>query len=163
MQHWSVTPNEQLLFKLYGLDADGIEVELPVETGELFKGMSVPDFYVWCCGYGYDARLFHEFKADAAIIIRDVDKFRARFLTAMQQVIPGWIMKDGPLRYYDPYTTRREQLIPIFSKNFRYLHQNEYRFAWSSPNGMPTSAALFPVLGPLSDIAEYYEINSNSC
>jgi hypothetical protein len=50
-------------------------------------------------------------------------------------------------------------LTPIFSKNFRYLHQNEYRFAWLSPDGQPTSTALFPVLGPLSDIAEYYEID----
>lgn len=158
LQHWSVTPNEQLLFKLHGLDANGNEVEIPVEKLELFRGMNVPDFYVWCCGFGYDARLFHEFEATAVIVIRDMDKFRARFSTAMQQALPGWTMKDGPLAYYDPYTTRREQLVPIFSKNFRYLHQNEYRFAWSSSDGQPTSTALFPVLGPLSDIAEYYEI-----
>lgn len=159
--HWAVTPNQQLMMSVIGLDEHGSEVELPVEKGELFRGMTVPDFYVWCCGFGYDARLFHEFQADAVIVIRDMDQFRSRFSAAMQSILPGWTMKDGPLTYYDPYNVRREELTPIFSKNLRYLYQNEYRFAWSSPLGEKTSKALFPVLGRLSDIAEYYEIDAS--
>lgn len=159
--HWAVTPNQQLMMRVIGLDEHGNEVEVPVEKGELFRGMTVPDFYVWCCGFGYDARLFHEFQADAVIVIRDMDQFQSRFSAAMQTVLPGWTMKDGPLTYYDPYNVRREELTPVFSKNLRYLHQNEYRFAWSSPLGEKTSKPLFPVLGRLSDIAEYYEIDGS--
>ncbi len=156
--HWTVTPNEQIMMRVMGLDNKGNEVEIPVEKKELFRGMTVPDFYVWCCGYGYDARLFHEFEADAVLIVRDMDVFRSRFSAAMQKTLPGWTMKDGPLSYYDPYTISREQLAPIFSKNIRYLHQNEYRFAWSAPWGVKAALPLYPDLGSLSDIAEYYEI-----
>jgi hypothetical protein len=159
--HWAVTPNQQLMMRLNGLDEHGNKVEIPVKKGELFRGMAVPDFYVWCCGFGYDARLFHEFQADAVIVIRDLDQFRSRFFAAMQTALPGWTMKDGPLTYYDPYNVRREELPPIFSKNLRYLHQNEYRFAWSSPLGEKTSKPLYPILGQLSDIAEYYEIDGS--
>jgi hypothetical protein len=158
LQHWAVTPNEQLMVKFYGQDAEGNEIEIPVEKKEFFRGMGVHDFYVWCCGLGYDARLFHEFEVDAVLVIRNMDEFRSRFSLAMEKELPGWAMKDGPLAYYDPYDIRREQLVPIFVKNIRYLHQNEYRFAWSPTDGVATSTPLFPTLGPLSDIAEYYEI-----
>jgi hypothetical protein len=148
--------------KLYGRDANGFEREIPVEKKELFRGMSVHDFYVWCCGLGYDARLFHEFQANAVLVIRNIDEFRSRFSSAMNKELPGWTMQDGPLAYYDPYNIRREQLVPIFQKNIRFLHQNEYRFSWLSSSGGKTSAPLFPVLGSLADIAEFYEIDPAS-
>lgn len=157
LEHATVTPNEHLMFKLYGLDTEGKEVEVPVQKKELFRYMMVPDFYVWCCGLGYDARLFHEFEADAVLVIRDKDEFRTRLAAAVGEKIPSWPMSDGPLRYYDPYTIRREQLVPIFSKHFRYLYQNEYRFAWTTPN--PEALEPFFVeLGPLNDIAEFLEM-----
>jgi hypothetical protein len=77
--HWTVTPNEHLMVKFYGKDADGNEVELPVQKKEFFRGMTVPDYYVWCCSLGYDARLFHDFQAEAVLVIRDMDQFRLRF------------------------------------------------------------------------------------
>jgi hypothetical protein len=55
------------------------------------------------------------------------------------------------------YNIRRDQLVPIFSKNFRYLYQNEYRFAWI----VTAEDALKPFLvelGPLNDIAEMLEL-----
>ena len=125
--------------RLRGVDDQGNEVDIPHEKGEFFRGMKVQDFYVWCCGFGYDARLFHEFQADAVIVITDMDQFRSLFSAAMQTVLPGWAMTDGPLTYYDPHSVRHEQLTPIFSKNFRYMYQNEYRFAWSAPYGAKTS------------------------
>jgi hypothetical protein len=157
LEHATVTPNEQLIFKLHGLDSRGSEVELPVQKKELFRYMMVPDFYVWCCGLGYDARLFHEFEAEAVLVIRNKDEFRARLAGAVRAKILNSTMNDGPLRYYDPYTIRREQLIPIFSKHFRYLYQNEYRFAWTVPNGEPLKPFLVE-LGTLNDISEVVEL-----
>lgn len=158
LQHWDVTPNKQLLMRLYGLD----DQEISVDKSEMLRGVTVPDFYVWCCGDGYDARLFHEFQRDAVLVIRNIVEFRSRLTTAMQKTLPGWTMKDGPLSYYDPYTTRREELTPIFSKKLWYQYQNEYRFAWSAPDGARAAAPLFPILGPLTDIAEYYEIERSA-
>jgi hypothetical protein len=66
LEHTTITPNKQLMFTLYGPDSKGNEVEIPVRKKEFFRYMMVPDFYVWCCGLGYDARLFQEFHAEAA-------------------------------------------------------------------------------------------------
>ena len=157
LEHVAITPNEHLIFKLYAQDADGNEIEAPVRKKELFRYMLVPDFYVWCCGLGYDARLFHEFQADTVLIVRDKEKFRTRLSTPVARTLPKQNMTDGPLRYYDPYTIRREELVPIFSKHFRYLYQNEYRFAWDAPSG-ETIKPFFVELGPLHDIAEVLEL-----
>lgn len=45
--------------------------------------MNVPNFYVWCCGLGYDARLFSDFEADAALVVKDKAAFEERFSRAM--------------------------------------------------------------------------------
>jgi hypothetical protein len=157
LEHVSITPNEHLTFKLHGRDADGNEIEIPVQKKELSQYMMVRDFFVWCCGLGYDARLFHEFEAGAVLVIRDKDAFRARLSVAVGRVLRKGSMTDGPLKYYDPYTVRREQLVPIFSKHFRYMYQNEYRFAWTVPEGEPLKP-FFAELGPLHDIAEFLEL-----
>ena len=63
---------------------------------------------------------------------------------------------DGGLSYYDPYTVRREQLVSI-SKHFRYLYQNECRFAWTVSDGEPLKP-FFVELGALYEIAELLEL-----
>jgi hypothetical protein len=146
------------MFKLHGQDSAENEIEMPVRNIELFRYMMVPDFYVWCCSLGYDARLFHEFDADGVLIIRDKDAFRARMSAAVARTLPKGCMTDGPIRYYDPYTVRREQLVPIFSKHFRFMYQNEYRFAWAVPEEREPLKQFFVELGSLHDIAECYEL-----
>jgi hypothetical protein len=158
LEHFTVTPNEHLVMGMIGLDANGKEVEAPIQFKELFRYMMVQDFYVWCCGLGYDARLFHDFEAEAVLVIRDKEAFRSRLAQAFAKVHPASSMTDRGLTYYDPYTSRREQLTPIFSKHFRYLYQNEYRFAWTAPGDEPLAEEIFVDLGPLNDIAEYLEL-----
>lgn len=158
LEHYSVTPNEDLKFRLHGLNAAGEAVEIsPQQEGELFRYMLVRNFYVWCCSLGYDARLFHDFEADAVLVVHDKEAFRARLVAAVQKQLPAAERFERHLLYYDPYTIQREQLMPIFSKNIRYLYQNEYRFAWMMPEGS-TLASFFVELGPLDDIAECLEL-----
>ena len=157
LEHVTVTPNEHLMFKLYGLDSQGNEVGVPVQKGELFRYMMVPDLYVWCCGLGYDARLFREFAAEAVLVVRDKNEFRDRLAAGVRDKVPSGTLNDGPLRYYDPYTIGREQPIPIFSKDLRYLYQNEYRFAWTVLDGERLQP-FFVELGPLNGIAEFLEL-----
>ena len=158
LEHAVVTPNEQLLMKLSGQDAFGNEVELPHTPHELFRYVQVPNFYVWCCGLSYDARMFHDFQAEAVVVIRDKTAFTARFISAVQAGMPALAPQHGPCAYYDPYTVRREQLTPMYSKNLRYLYQNEYRFIWTVPPGTTDLPTSFVELGPLTDIAEFYEL-----
>jgi hypothetical protein len=156
LEHFTVTPNQQLLFRLHGIDASGNRTAINHEPLELFRYMNVPDFYVWCCGLGCDLRMLHDFQYDALLLVKDITAFTKRMLEAIEKIIPTSTSIHRPVRYYDPYTVQRNQLTPIFSKNLRYLYQNEYRFAWRIPAGeAPT--AFFVELGPLDDIAQYYE------
>lgn len=158
LEHAAVTPNEHLLMKLYGEDAAGNEVEIPYTPLQLFRYMQVPDFYVWCCGLSYDARMFHDFAAEAVLLIRDMDAFTDRFIAEVTATKPDLAPQHGPCIYYDPYMVRREQLTPMYSKNLRYLYQNEYRFVWTVPPETTDLPAFFVELGPLMDIAEFYEL-----
>jgi hypothetical protein len=158
LEHAVVTPNDHLLMRLYGKDAAGNEVEIPHTPLQLFRYMQVPDFYVWCCGLSYDARMFHDFEAEALLMIRDKDAFTARFIAAVMAAKPALAPRHGPCVYYDPYKVRREQLTPMYSKNLRYLYQNEYRFIWTVPPGTTDLPTFLVELGPLADIAEFYEL-----
>ena len=157
LEHYSVTPNEHLMFRLRGLNSQGKEIVMPAQHKELFRYMLVRNFYVWCCSLGYDARLFHDFEADAVLVVRDKTAFQKRLFAAAQKQIQAAKQIHGELNYYDPYTIRREQLTPMFSKNIRYLYQNEYRFAWTMPEDSML-APFFVELGPLDDIAEIFEL-----
>lgn len=159
LEHAVVTPNEHMLMRLYGKDAAGNEVEIPHTPLQLFRYMQVPDFYVWCCGLSYNARMFHDFEAEALLMIRDVDAFTARFHAAVKTAKPDLAQQQGPCVYYDPYTVRREQLTPMYSKNLRYLYQNEYRFVWTASSGATGLPPFLVELGPLTDIAEFYELS----
>jgi hypothetical protein len=159
LEHHTVTPNQHLLFRLHGKDADGKDVEIDAKPIHLFRYMNVPDFYVWCCGFGCDLRMLHDFHADALLLIRDEAAFIKRMLDAVDKAMPGCVPVHGPVQYYDPFTVDRSQLKPIFSKNLKYLYQSEYRFAWNVPSGA-TLAPFMVELGPLHDIAEFYETAS---
>jgi len=154
--HHTVTPNEHLLFKLHGTDANGNDIEIGAKPIQLFRYMNVPDFYVWCCGFGCDLRMLHDFQADALLLVKDIDTFTKRMLEAVEKAQPGSAPVHGPVSYYDPYTVQRNDLKPIFSKNLKYLYQSEYRFAWKMP-AATTLAPFIVELGPLSDIAQFYE------
>lgn len=158
LEHAVVTPNEHMQMRLYGKDAAGAEIEIPHTPLQLFRYMQVPDFYVWCCGLSYDARMFYDFEAEALLIIRDMYAFTDRFIAAVKAAKPDLSSKRGPCVYYDPYTVRREQLTPMYSKNLRYLYQNEYRFIWTVPPETTDLSTFFVELGPLANIAEFYEL-----
>jgi hypothetical protein len=160
LEHLAVTPNEHMEFRLIGLDEKGKKINVPAEPKELFRYMMVPNFYVWCCGLGYSARLFEAFQADAVLIIRDQVEFSQRLSDAVAAKNPCAEISDGPVNYYDPYTIQRRQLMPIFSKHIRYLYQNEYRIAWTVP-AMEPLKTFFVDLGPLHDIAEMYELSTD--
>lgn len=158
LQHHVRTPNERLKIRMFGRDMpDGEEREIFPEWLELFRYMNVPNFYVWCCGLGYDARLFKEFEADAALIVLDKDAFALRMRDAFEREKPGIRFEHKGIGYYDPYTTQHHQLVPAFSKNLKYLYQNEYRFVWWMPAGA-TLDPFFIELGTLRDIATIVEL-----
>jgi len=157
LRHFSVTPDEQLLFKMYGSDTlGGPERELPVTPLELFRYMEVQNFYVICCATSFDCRMFYDFEADAAIIIFDNDTFISRINSAVLDQVPSKF-KHGKINYYDPYLVKRPQLVPGFSKHFRYAYQDEYRLIWEVSPQIPLQP-FFINIGSMHDIADLVEL-----
>ena len=153
LQHQAVTPNQQLVFRLFGQRTpDGPEEEIPATPLELYRYMNVPPFYVLCLSTHFDFRMFHDFEADVAFVIQDQKEFERRVNAAMALAVHAE-PDMGAVQYYDPYQVRREQLIPGFSKHFRYAYQNEVRMIWR-PKPSITPAVVFIEAGSLSDIAE---------
>jgi hypothetical protein len=153
LRHFSVTPHERLEFVLYGVDTPGgAEHVLPHEPLELFRYMEVPNFYVLCCSSQYGLRMFHDFEADSALVIRDIDEFSKRLDAAVSQFVQSGFCQ-GQVSYYDPYIINRKHLIPGFSKHFRYAYQDEYRFIWT-PKPTEQLTPFFVDIGPMHEIAE---------
>jgi hypothetical protein len=75
LQHMAITPNEHMAFKIYGKKTlNGPEEEIPVQRLQLFRYMDVPPFYVLCLSSRFDFRMFHDFEADAALVIHSPSK-----------------------------------------------------------------------------------------
>jgi hypothetical protein len=160
LNHWSRTPNHQFAMSLIGVDETGSEIQLPYQPGEAFRGIRAANFYVWCCAAEYDARLFEDFGSDSVLIIRNQEAFRMRLRQAMSNHLPGTIMVDGRVDYYDPYDVDPSLLRPIFVKQFGYLYQHEYRFAWEvGPGNHPKYLNI--QIGSLTDIAELLEMDGS--
>jgi hypothetical protein len=153
LRHHAVTPNERLVFKVFGRRTpDGPEEEFPVKPLELYRYMNLPPFYVLCLSSRFDFRMFHDFDADAALVVRDRQEFVRRAKAAMALAVTAE-PAVREVRYYDPYQVRHEQLVPAFSKHFRYAYQNEVRMIWRPKSGT-TPEPIFVNVGPLGDIAE---------
>lgn len=153
LQHHAVTPNEQIMFRMWGSRTPDDPVEEIHSTPlELYRYMQAPPFYVLCLSDRFDFRMFHDFKADAALVIHDRETFLLRLNAAVGAVLPSEAA-HGPVSYYDPYRVRRPQLIPGFSKHFRYAYQNEFRATWR-PHAGETPEPIDVAIGDIRDIAE---------
>jgi hypothetical protein len=158
LSHFVVTPDKALKIKLYGYTADATPEEkasprsLPVVTKELFEYSNTGNFYVLCLTDRYDARMFHDFDADAAIVITNPRLFLKRIGKAMKRLAPGCSLGHKPVRYYDPYIDQRVDLKPPFSKNFSFAYQKEYRLAWQ-PRRERHLDPIFVEIGSMKDIA----------
>ena len=158
LRHFSVTPHEHLVMRLYGtVTPGGPEREIPHKPLELFRFMDVPNFYVLCCAAGFDYRMFNDFEADSALIIHGKDEFIRRIGDAVAKEHPSEFSHDL-VRYYDSYgITSPGQLIPAFSKHFRYAYQDEYRLVWKPSSGRQLEP-FFINIGPMNDIAAMVEL-----
>lgn len=127
--------------------------EIPIMYGELFEYMNSKNFYVLCLSSQFDARMFNDFQADAVLIIKEPRIFINRIQTAMCRDGHAVDLRAGAVRYYDPYTVTRSELIPGFSKNFAFTYQQEFRLTWW-PKDAAKLSPLFVEIGDMSDIAE---------
>jgi hypothetical protein len=118
------------------------------------------DFYVFCMTRRFSPRLFADFDYNACLIIYDCDEFIKRFQHATEKKLGGWSFFATNVTYVDPQNTDAEPPIIPFSKELRFLYQQEYRFVIEPPTPkQPRLPDIDLQLGPCSDIAELISIS----
>lgn len=153
LENFVRTPNKVMMMELWGSETpDGPIKKIELEPIEYFEYKNSENFYVWCCALSYDARMFSEFEANSVLIIHDKEEFSKRLELAVLKQKNELVFERGPIRYYDAYTCQHNQLTRGFSKEIKYLYQNEYRFIWRLEQEMELEP-FFVELGSLKDIA----------
>jgi hypothetical protein len=127
---------------------------MPVQWGQMFEYMNSANFYVLCLTNQFDARMFKDFGKDAAIIIHNPAAFIDRLASATETSFPELQFKAEPVRYYDPYTVERNELVPGYSKNFSFAYQSEFRPTWWPRDPAAKLSPFFVEIGDMTDIAE---------
>ena len=124
------------------------------EPSRLRTALSIEDNYlIFCVSEILRARLFNDFVADAALIIRDPSEFASRFRTTLRKRYPTWGFQAGPVEYFDPLNVSPCDVNIPFWKDFSYAYQEEFRFALFPPKDTTHLSELFIEIGSLEDIA----------
>jgi hypothetical protein len=100
-----------------------------------------------------------DFEADAAIVIRDPERFNQRLISAFLARFPGWEPLAGKVIYYDPYRDYSKFKVPEMAKHFGFAYQKEVRVAFRSRRKLSTP--LEPVylsIGPMAEYADFLYI-----
>jgi hypothetical protein len=101
----------------------------------------------------FDNRLFDDFKADACLIIKDLDRYCSLLRDAMKAVLPEWSFFMDAVEYRDPYLPKRDPNV-YFTKHFRYCYQREFRMVWVCATPQEELPHLHITLGELSSFCD---------
>ncbi|WP_304525458.1 hypothetical protein [Halomonas sp. I5-271120] len=134
--------------------------ESPI-IGDLKRTKSTLDYYALCMSCDWDVDLLEDFGANCCVVIHDTDEFASRLERAAKQVIGGWYYHHNPVEYFDPYDVGRNQYFDAaMCKNFRFAYQREYRYIWTSLEGIEAEGFTHLELGSIEDIATIYKFNN---
>lgn len=112
------------------------------------------DYWVTCFGAVPTPRMAVDFAADSMLAIYDLREFRRRTRNAFRKATDYHSMKDGPVKYFDPYLPNCDfRAIPLI-KPFKYYYQNEYRFFWLPTKPTVKLEFIEIEMGSIADISE---------
>lgn len=100
--------------------------------------------------------MFNDFDADACLIIKNP----LEFISRMKNCLPSNIFQfyHQKIKYFDPLLDDPLETSLIFSKNFAYTYQNEYRIAFIPFDNKRTLEQTIIKIGNISDMAEIVKI-----
>lgn len=107
------------------------------------------DYYVWCCSYSYDYRLFDDFDFHACVVIHQPREFMRRLTEQFMFQIPTAYCRQDVVSYIDPMRPVKEFSVR-FSKHFRYAYQNEFRIVFLPRERSQPFKSVFLSLGDIS-------------
>jgi hypothetical protein len=102
-------------------------VSLPITNGYIKLHFEVDNYYLYSTCTELDRRMPTDFKADAAVIIKDRARFTALLRKFLAMAKPTWMFAEGPVVYYDPYLDVPRSREQEFYKHLAYSYQKEYR------------------------------------
>jgi hypothetical protein len=128
-----------------------------IEYGDddLVVPIAAPDYFLLSLCDSIYYRLPTDFEADAALVIRDPNRFAQRVISSFLARYPNWKPHYGPVTYYDPYRDFTKIRVHQMSKHFGYAYQREVRIVLEARQG--PGHALQPEffeIGPMDDYAE---------
>lgn len=132
---------------------------MPIGNVEL-KFEAPSNYYVCCLALTFDPRMFGDFQADCALIVKKPKQFYERLLPAFARQIRGCNGNGQPVVYYDPLNPPKKPLSVHFSKHFKYSYQREYRFTWNPHSFFTQFNPVFIEMGSLEDICEIIRLPS---
>jgi len=112
------------------------------------------NYLMYCMSMGLRPRLFADFKADAAVIIRSPGQFVERLIQASDALPFETDGETGAVTYVDPLRDNPNRIRVGFSKRFSFAYQEEWRFIWRPRGNAVLGKEYFLELGSLEDIAE---------
>lgn len=142
--------------RLKGLDSVPIQnFRIPIEDDDIVLPVETNDYYLLSLCNDIYYRMPTDFDADAALIIRDPERFVQRVISAFLLLRPGWEPLFGPVTYYDPYRDYTAWKRPEMAKPFGYSYQREFRIAFKARQRPPRPLTPeFLSIGSMADFAE---------
>lgn len=113
------------------------------------------DYYLFSLCERIHHRMASDFDADAAIVIRDPERFKKALNRAVLEQRPAIQPMSGRVIYYDPYRDYTRFRQPEMAKPFRYAYQLEHRFIFR-PRRRPLNGLepMFVTIGPMAEYAD---------
>jgi hypothetical protein len=149
----------------FGLSPNPSEIKLEAFDGKTgkYKGNIHPigpltiklqtNYYVYCMSGFLSPQLFHDFGADACLIITDLNTFAGRLLNGLNARLPypTWGGKIQKVSYLDPLHATYSQVGVLFSKHFSYAYQQEWRLVCYPASPTSELDPFYLELGRMAD------------
>lgn len=115
-----------------------------------FRDDVTTNYFTLCFSSAWDPLLFDEFSgSDACLVIHEPEEICERIHHHAGQVLGDWAGMDGSVSYGGD-----QGLGPVFIKHWKYITQNEWRFAWLPPKPRSELQPFFIRIGNMERYAE---------
>lgn len=127
----------------------------PFDDDDIVLPLVFDDYFLFSLCEHVHYRMPTDFRADAAIVIRDPELFKQRLISTFLAKFPDWTPMAGSVIYYDPYRDYTKFRVPEMAKHFGYAYQKEARIVFRPPR--KPLVPLEPVqltIGSMTDYAD---------
>jgi hypothetical protein len=124
-------------------------------VGPVIETLTAPtNYYVYCMTSEFALRLFADFEADACLIVTKPRVFVERLLRGGLDMLPGWTAFGVGVHYVDPAIKTEGDIDILYSKDFSFAYQKEYRLIWKPPTPETVLNYIEVEIGNLEDCCE---------